>query len=262
MLNHKFRLLAKKLGKVSAYMPMTLTIISTIAIGYGCDRNHSEEVQLQINDLHSTSSNSKYEITGTTNLPDSSRITVTAVRHLVPASAKERAQSNNDSNINRSILDRQNVEVKAGKWQTELNLSRVASDGNYREVWQVDGSNSKLTPKDKVTFIATFNPASQWQKEDGQNLEKAETIVKEPQGKLVNVTNEGEKFVKASKTLSIALPVAKTVPPRVKPEDINDGWGNRYQLNRRASTSGAALPAATEIKPDTNTALTPRQYLR
>lgn len=262
MLNHKFRLLANKLSKVSAYIPMTVTVISTIALGYGCDRNHSEEVQLQILDLHSTNNNAKYEITGTTNLPDSSRITVTAVRHLVPASAKDTAPSSNDSNINRSILDRQNVEVKAGKWQTELNLSRVAADGSYREVWQVDGSNSKLTPKDKVTFIATFNPASQWQREDGQNKEKPETRVNQPQGKLVNVTNEGEKFVKASKTLSIPLPIAKTVPPRAKPEDINDGWGNRYQLNRRASTSGAALPAATEIQPDTNSALTPRQYLR
>ncbi len=262
MLTHNFRLLANKLTKITAYVPMAVIVISTMAIGYGCDQNHSKEVDLKILDLQSTNSDSEYKVTGTTNLPDSSIITVTAVRHLTPATAKKRAQTNINANMIRSILDRDNVEVQAGKWEAELNLSQVAPDGNYREPWQVDGRNSKLTPDKKVTFFATFNPASQWRRSDGKNLEKAEIKVNKLQGNLVSFTKEGEQFVQASKTLPVALPVAKTTPPVAKPEDMNNGWGNRYQLNRRVSTSKTPLPAATEIESQTNTALKASQYLR
>ncbi len=267
MFNSNFRLFTRKIAKISVYIPLTVTIISTIVISYGCAQKHQEEVQLKILDLQPTQSNSKYNVTGTTNLPESSRITITAVRHLIPTRQKETVQSQNRNrnqyqNISRSILDRQNVEVKAGKWEAKLNLSRVAPDGSFREVWQIDRSNAKLTPEDKVTFIATFNPASQWQRSDGQNLGKSPTKIKQPQGELVSFTGEGEKFVQASKTLSIPLPVAKTVPPRSKPEDINDGWGNRYQLKRKISSSKVSLPPATEIKPDTDTTLKPSQNFR
>lgn len=262
MFNFNFRFFVKKITKISAYIPLTVTVISTIAIGYGCAQKHQTEVQLNILDLQSVNSNSKYKVAGITNLPDSSRITVTAIRHLVPISTKETGQINKDTNISRSILDRQNVEVKTGKWQAELNLSQVAPDGSFREIWQIDRSNSQLTPEDKVTFVATFNPASQWQRSDKQNKEKPETKVNKPQGKLVRFTNEGEQFVQTSKTLSVPLPVAKTVPPGPKPEDINDGWGNRYQLNRQASTSKGSLPPVTELKPDTNTPLKASQSFR
>lgn len=261
MFSPKLRLFTSKITKISAYIPLFVTVISTIAIGYGCAQKHQEEVRLKILDLQSIGSNSKYNVAGTTNLPDSSRITITAVRHLTPSRQKE-ILKNQNQNISRSILDRQNVEVKAGKWETELNLSRVTPDGTFREVWQVDRSSSKLTPEDKVTFIATFNPASQWQRVDGKNFDKTPTEIKKPQGKLIRFTNEGEKFVQTSKTLSLALPVAKTVAPGPQPEDINDGWGNRYQLKRQVSNSKASLPPATEIKPDTNTDLKTSQYFR
>ena len=262
MFNSNFRLFVKKMTKISAYGPLTVAVISTIAIGYGCAQKDQEKVQLNILDLQSASSNSKYNVTGNTNLPDSTRITVTAVRHLVPVRAKETGQSNKDANISRSILDRQNVEVKAGKWQAELNLSQVAPDGSFREVWQTDRSNSQVTPEDKVTFIATYNPASQWQRWDGENKETPEIKVNKPQGKLVRFTNEGEKFLQTSKTLSVPLPVAKTVPPSPKAKDINDGWGNRYQLNKQVSTSTGSLPPVTELKPDTNTPLKASQSFR
>ena len=243
----KFRLFNHKLRKISTYIPL-IAVISTIAFSYGCTQESPEEIQIQNMEIQPIKSNLKYKLTGNTNLPDSTIVTVSAVRCFVSA-----------NNI-RSILDRKNVEVKAGKWQAELNLSQVTPDG-IREAWQLDKSNSKLTPSEQVAFIATFNPVSQWQKLDEENLEKPEVKVKEPQGKLVRVTNEGQKFVQASKTLTVPVNVVKTTYLYENSKDVDRAWGNRYQLNRKTSIKGS-LPPATQIKPDTNSALKPEQQLR
>lgn len=262
MFNNFFRFSTQELSKISVSIPMTVAVISAITFGYGCTSKNTEEVQLQNLNIQPIQNNSKYKVTGTTNLPDSSLISVSAVRYLIPADTKKTPQSNNGANLSRSILDRKNVEVKAGKWQAELDISRNTSDGSFREAWQLDSSKLELTPQDKVSFIATYNPTSQWQITDGKNTKKPDTKVNEPQGKLVRVTNEGEKFVQASKTLSIALPVVKTTQLSLKSEDINHGWGNRYQLKKQVSTFKGSLPLATEIKPDTNIALKASQQLR
>ncbi|MBV6626012.1 MAG: hypothetical protein KI793_24285 [Rivularia sp. (in: Bacteria)] len=239
-----------------------IAVMMAIIFSYGCTSKNTEEVQIKNMNVQSIESSSKYKVSGKTNLPDSSIIKVVAVRGLGISNAESAPFINNSANMTHSILDRKQVEVKAGEWQTELNISQKNADGISRESWQTDNYKPQFKPDDKVSFIATFNPVSQWQRSDGKALEKPPTKVQEPQGKLVRVTNNGEKFVQATKTLSIPVTAVKNISSLSKSKQLNDDWGNRYLLNKQPSSFTGSLPPATEIKPDTNTALKPSQQLR
>ena len=259
MFNSKFRLPFQTIAQLSA--SVKIAVISAIVFGYGCTSKNREEVQIKNLNIQPIESSSKYKVSGTTNLPDNSIIKVIAVRDLVNTNGEE-APSINIDNISSSILDRKNVEVKAGEWQVELNISHKSADGISRESWQNDSYKPQFKPRNKVSFIATFNPVSQWQKWDGKALEKPQTKIQEPQGKLVRVTNDGEKFVQATKTLSIPVTAVKNISSLSKSKQLNDDWGNRYLLNQQPSTFATSLPPATEIKPDINTPLKTSQQLR
>lgn len=248
---------------LSARIYLLTTFLVLLVLNSGCVQKAQEEAQLEIKNLQPAQSNGVYTVTGKTNLPESSRITVTAVRYLHPADelGGESLNNDNDASTNRSILDRQIVEVKQGEWQTELNLWQVAKDGSFQEVWQANQAPMKLTADGDVTFIATFDPASQWQKSDNKKVEQPTAEYQQLEGKLLRFTNEGEKYVQASQTLSISLPGGKTTPPRSQLEDLNDGWGNRYQIRPQPLTSGVTILPAVKFR-QTNAPLSPNEFFR
>ncbi len=260
MLNSKFRLPFQEILQLST--SAKIAVMSVIIFGYGCTSKNTEEVQIQNMNIQPIESSSKYKVSGTTNLPEDSIIKVIAVRDLVNTKEEKARLINSSANIRSSILDRKNVEVKAGKWQAELSITHKSADGISRESWQKDSYKQQFKPGDKVSFIATFNPVSQWQRWDGKAVEKPQTKIQEPQGKLVRVTNDGEKFVQATKTLSIPFTAVKNISELSKSKQLNDDWGNRYLLNKKSSSFAGSLPPATEIKPDTNSALKASQQLR
>ncbi len=236
------------------------TCLVLLAVSYGCVQKAPEEAQLEIKGVQSTGSNGIYNILGITNLPDSSQITVAAVRYLRPTEGQSGELLNNDANTNRSILARQIVEVKQGQWQADLNLWQVAPNGSFQEIWQANQAQLKLTPENGVTFIATFDPAGQGQKSE-QTSKQPKPENQKLEGKLLRFTNEGETYMQASQILSIPLPVGKTIPPRPQPEDLNGGWGTRYQIPPQSIASKVTLLPQAKFR-QTNAPLTPAEFLR
>ncbi len=231
-----------------------------LLLSSGCSSKSQNEVQLEIQGIQREDSNGLYRVLGTTNLPQSSRIAVTAVRYLRPTTADTEEIIDDDRNINRSILARQIVEVKQGKWSVDLNLWQVAPNGNFQEVWQLDRHYKKLAPETEVSFIATFNPEGQLPSSDTQNPQQSTPQYQNLEGKSLRFTNEGEKYVQASQYRSIPLPAGKTAPPRLEPEDFNDGWGNRSQLQSQPE-SGAILPPLTKSQ-QTSFPLVTSEFIR
>lgn len=249
--------LGSKSPKVSLFAVTSLALLLT-----SCTYKPQNEVRLEIKNVQSAGSNGMYKISGNTNLPESSQIAIAAVRYLSPAEAQQIIGSSPDPNTNRSILDRQIVEVKQGEWEADLNLWQVSPDGSYRETWQGNQFQTKLTPESDVTFNVTFDPGSQSQKlEKSVESEPLQPQVQQLEGKSLRFTNQGEKYVQASQSLSIPLPTGKTVPPRLQPEDVNDGWGNRYEIRSQTLASGSTLLPPTKSR-QTNAPLSAQEFLR
>ncbi len=166
-----------------------------------------------------------YTVTGSTNLPDQSQITVAAVRYLRPANP---LAQNVSPNPTFSILAYQDVEVDKGKWQTTLNIWKVAPNGQFQEPWQLEQSKLglKLTPDPEITFLATVSPTDSLSELESQLKKQGIKVA----SSLVRNTPEGEQYVQATQALPVALPTGQTTPPAQLAEDINGGWGNRFLL--------------------------------
>lgn len=255
------------LTKFKAFYPtnlQTAICLMLLAASYGCVQKAQEKVEMKIGDVQPVSSKGVYNVVGSTNLPESSKITVAAVRYLRPVSGQAEALLNSDTNTNRSILARQIVEVKQGQWEAALNLWQVSPDGTFQEVWQANPAQIRLFPEGDVKFVAIFDPASQWEQSDNQNSQKLKSQnqqLEKLESKLIRFTNEGEKYLQVSQTLIIPLPTGKTIPPRPQPEDLNGGWGNRYQIPPQSVASKTTLLPQVKNR-QTNAYVTPSEFLR
>lgn len=166
-----------------------------------------------------------YRIEGTTNLPDQSRITIAAIRYLRP---ENKLSLKIASQPTFSILDYKDVKVKEGKWTTDLELWKVAPDGQFKEVWQLNEAKLglELEPASQVTFLATYAPTDslwdlEWQlKQEGIKLLSSQ----------ISNTADGERYFQTTEVLAVSLPTGQTTPPQPRPQDINGGWGPRYLL--------------------------------
>ncbi len=268
-----FYLDQKRMGesfhKFSTKTVLTGTCLVLLATSYGCTQKAQKEVSLEIKNVQSTGSNGQYKVMGSTNLPKASRIAIAAVRYLRPADEQQNIDSSVNLNINRSILDRQVIRVNdKGEWEANLNIWQVAPNGSYQEVWQANQVQTTLTPESDVTFTATFDPGSQAditekpsEKPSNQKLEESQPQIQELEGKSLRFSDKGEKYVQASLSQSVSLPIAKTTPPQQQVEDINGGWGDRYIIKPEAIASGTVLSPPTKSR-QTTAPLTASEYLR
>ena len=169
-----------------------------------------------------------YTISGSTNFPEQSEIRVAAVRYLRPTQAIALALHPKPTY---SILAYQTATIIDGKWQTDLNLWQVAKDGRFQEAWQLQQPELKLAvqPATDVVFLATLAPGNK--ADQVQNLEQQlKKAGKQLDGGLVNNTADGQRYIRVSQRLDVALPTGSTAPPPIKPTDINGGWGNRFLI--------------------------------
>jgi hypothetical protein len=231
------------------------SILLLLVLCNSCSPPAPPDVDLKISVVKSAGRPGIYNVTGSSNLPDRSRITVAAIRYLRPA--EERSLSP-DQNATYSILARQIVEVAQGKWQSTLNLWQVAPDGRFQEVWQRNQSELglSLNPATGVAFLATFEPAGQITTPKQQSEQ-----IQELQGSLVRFTSEGEQYVQASQTLPIALPAKEIAPSGFQAEDINGGWGNR-SLAKPEPIVSRGIRSQTPKTDQTNAPLSPSEFLR
>ncbi len=187
-----------------------------------------------------------YLVAGNTNLPDQSRITVTATRSLdsgVPPS------TSSNPNTTYSILDRQIAKVERGNWQTTLNLWQIASDGRFREAWQLNQPELGLsiTPASEVTFLALVDPVGQ----SPVVKQQLEQLGKKLEGSLVRFTSDGQWYLQTREILALALPTGKTTPPILRAEDRNGGWGDRFAIKQQSKSSDFVnLPPAPASQTD------------
>jgi len=178
---------------------------------------------------------------GTTNLPDHSRIVISGIRYLQPLTDSTPLRP---SDANYAILDREIAEVNQGQWQTTLTLWQVASDGRYQENWQQHQTSLGLPFKSsgQVVFTATFEPENQPTSVNQQVQQR------DLQSPLLRFTENGQPYLQASQTLPVSLPSGKTTPPAVTMLDQNDSWRNRSTANTtRAKVSVGVPPKEKQV---------------
>ena len=198
-----------------------------------------------------------YKLTGTTNLPNKSRIAVTAVRYLQP---DDEQLLNLHSNLTYSMLAYQEAKVDNGKWETTINLWEVASDGSYREAWQIVEEPKlkiSLEPVKEISFVATATRAGQV-----ESLKNAvDRQMQKLAGKFLKSTSDGEIYTYTSKIMPVELPTGKTTPPAKKPEDFNFGWGDRY-LIKEEDPNITQLEVPPPERQRTTAPISPYDFLR
>lgn len=197
--------------------------------------------------VNSKSQQGLYQLSGETNLPTKTRLTVAAVRYLYSADA---------SSPTYSILDYQETEIRQGRWTANLNLWKIAPDGRFQEAWQLDQGDLQLevTPAPDVVFLAMLAPI---------DFPSLETKLVQQQIRFASndlrTTPDGDRYMQTVATLPIALPSGKTAPPPLRPEEINGGWGNRYLiLPEPPNTIQLRQPTQRQ----TNAPLSPDEFLR
>ena len=264
MHSQSYQLFLQKIKSVCSNAKWTF-IILFLVLCTSCSQGEAPEVELNLT-VQPVNRPGLYNVTGTTNLPDQSQIAVAAIRYL---RTNDDSFVGTESDTNYSILDRKIVEVEQGKWQTNLNLWQVSLDGRFREAWQLNQPiiGESLNPNKQVTFIATFDPSARLPTNSSEQISISEEQIQQIQqvqelrGDLVRFNEEGNPYVQASQSLTISLPTGRKSPPVLRAEDINGGWGNRYELPPQRNVVGTLRPQPIETE-QINTPLSPSQFLR
>lgn len=146
-----------------------------------------------------------YQLSGTTDLPEETELTVQAVRGLTPTG---QALPEDSAEEHYAILDRDRVLVSDGRWAVELQLWEN-NGGESAESWQIQlpQSDRSFIPENEVRFTVSMPPTgderaleSQWQKSK-----------QTPSDGVVSFTPDGEWFLQAEESVAITPPAA-TVP--------------------------------------------------
>jgi hypothetical protein len=211
----------------------------------------SDPIGLSIRQVQSVERPGIYTVAGSANLPDKTQVTVTAIRYLQGNGQLLTA----DANPFYSILDRQLAEVAQGNWETSLNLWQVAPDGKFQEAWQLNSQNFAvpLEPDPTVTFLATLDPSNQPVNFQEQVENQDEAL----QAALTRFTTDGELYLEANKTMTVALPTGSTTPP---PAPSSNTRQSRSQATSPPSSTATPEPPATWSQ--TNAPLSPEAFLR
>ncbi|MGB5960931.1 MAG: hypothetical protein WBG73_09765 [Coleofasciculaceae cyanobacterium] len=231
--------------------PHIKLVVLLLALCVSCTPAKPPEMALKVN-VQAASSPGTYNVSGTTNLPNQSPITVAAIRSLSPANQLLQ----DDAGATYSILDRQIVQVDQGKWQATLNLVQVAPDGRLKEAWQLGSSAvAALSPSPQVSFVAVFDPTA-------QNFKSKQFVSNQDiRGNLVRFSPEGVPYVQAAQSLKISLPTGRRTPPKPRSQEINGGWGNRYEIPPQPAVSSKLSPQKFPTT-QTDAPLSPAEFLR
>lgn len=227
-------------------------VLLLLMLDVGCSQLQSSELEMSIQ-VEALSRPGIYSVSGTTNLPEGSIIEASAVRYLQP---KTNLLLNNRLNPPYSILSRQRTTVEQGKWRAKLNLWQVASDGSFKEAWQLNPSET-FSPSREVVFLASIDPNSQSPKLRKHLDKQADNFAE----RFVRFTSEGQWYIQAAESFSLSLPVGKTTPPPLRAENINDGWGDRSVVRRQSSSNRRLFAPSADTK-QTTAPLSPSEMLK
>ena len=161
----------------------------------------------------------QYQLLGEANFPNRTEINLMAVRLL------EQVQADGVPKLTYSVLDYQVAEVEEGKWQGDLQLWQQATDGRWRETWQLDQAalSLQVEPLDDVVFLATFTPIDQLTTLEGILAQQGLQL----SNQLLRTTAEGQRYLHMEKTVALPLPEDDFGE---RPQPHNGGWDTRYLL--------------------------------
>jgi hypothetical protein len=193
----------------------------------GCVQFHPFSRWAQINlDMQVTATEPPgvYAIAGSANLPDQTQITVLAVRYLHPIAPTVSL----NTNLTYSILDYQSTQIMQKRWQVNLNLWKVARNGQFQEGWQSEQQQLglNLASEADVIFLATLAPIDQLPQLEQQLATRQMRLARG----VIRSALDGQRYAQVNRLVSVALPTDKTNPPLLRPEDLNGGWGDRYLI--------------------------------
>jgi hypothetical protein len=236
------------------YYSQLAVVFLVLALCVSCSSAKPPDTAITIS-VQQENSPGLYTVTGTTNLPNQSQIVVAAIRSLRP---KNQEFFSSDPQETYAILARQNVKVSQGQWRANLNLWQVATDGRLQESWQINQSQTGLllNPANEVSFVATFEPTGQFLKPEQQQLQ-----IQNLKGSLVRFTNEGLPYAQAIVNLKVALPVGRKPPSVLKDEDLNGGWGKRYEIKPDKAVNNYMRPQTIKTN-QSNAPLSPSEFVR
>jgi hypothetical protein len=222
-------------------------VLLAVLLSTGCTQpisflsSASESVapQLEIERVDPFGQPGGYRVTGRTNLPNQTQITVSAIRYLQPAEPS--ISFSGDSSY--SVLARQFAPVEQGTWEANLTLWQVAPDGKFQEAWQSDQGNLgiQVQPDPNVTFLVTLDPANQPATLQDQ-LDQGEAFT----GSLVQFNADGELYLQASKTMVIALPTGGTAPPTDQSESARSTSSSTSNLEAASVSPPTLSPTQTD----------------
>ncbi|MEB3360208.1 MAG: hypothetical protein VKK04_26010 [Synechococcales bacterium] len=209
-------------------------------------------IDLSVRQVEQSDRPGTYIVAGSTTLPDQTRITVAAVRPLKDAT--------NETSY--AILSRQAATVEKGLWQVTLDLWQVANDGTFKETWQLSESslNTQFQALPDVTFMATVEP-----QEAAPFRQQIERQGEDLLATIIRYSSDGELYLQASKTLSLALPFGQTTPPTtsanaVQRSALRDDL-QQVQATQRSDSSDAK-EGSVPIWSRTDAPIPPEAYLR
>ena len=193
-----------------------------------------------------------YRLSGNTDLPDKTQITIIALRYLYPVAA---AMQQFNSRPTYSILDYQSASVEQGNWQTQINLWQVAPDGKFQETWQLDQQRlaTRFNPTKQVVFLVTLAPIDRIAAVQQQLAAKGQMLSQQSIR-----SADGETYAEFHQTVAVPLPTGSTqVPPQLEAE--NFGWGRRYLIPQEPQNP-TQLEQPTQ--PQTDAPTKPEEFLR
>lgn len=193
-----------------------------------------------------------YQLSGTTDLPEETELTVQAVRGLTPNGQMLPEDSVEE---HYAILDRDRVLVRDGSWAVELQLWENQG-GESAESWQIrlPQSDRSFTPDNNVRFTVSMPPTgderaleAQWQKSK-----------KTPSDGVVSFTPDGDWFLQAEEVVAIT-------PPNAAVPDQPNSFNARRDLAQTESgipLAETAEGAAASAESTTDAPLDDSELLR
>lgn len=218
----------------------TLLVLAVLVLATACDRppgnllsrGQNNAVDLVIEQITETGQPGQFILTGTTNLPDNTPLTVSAVRLVNSANVSDLTPEG----AQHAILDRKSALVKDGRWQSQLQLWEVGPEGTYQENWQtiVGSAMAPASSSPSVDFLATLEPVDLAK----SNLMTRSDLLESANSPLLNFTPDGEPYLKASQSRVVALPSGAVSAPGL-PQESQATWKNRAD---RGSIDSPEIP--------------------
>ncbi|WNZ49068.1 hypothetical protein Q2T42_14685 [Leptolyngbya boryana CZ1] len=178
------------------------TLISLLILCTGCTQmpflSSSQQTTTLSMQVEATGETGVYKISGQTNLPEQTQITVQAIRALqIPGRDVQIAAERSYS-----ILAKTQVSVEKGKWQISLNLLQPGQNGAL-ETWQQSNQELalKFQPDNQVRFLALTDPT--------RSSISVQSQAQKNQATSVQFTADGKSYLQTEQWMSIEPPTAK-----------------------------------------------------